>query len=544
MGNVFFVRFFKPSDEVMENLAFKERNQLSFLIVGNLIVLFTILLFSTIEIVVGNIRIGGLALVSTLMQIGALLLIKNGHVRAAAAISTTALIGVDTVVCMFATHRYSETAIIYRNAYFVSAMCVMNALMAINRKQILIYDTISVFIMLLSDVTVTKLIQQNDFKGFVVAVVISTLAYILVATSLRNIVANNDRLLEKAKNDSDAQTENIQKIKKIVSESENGLKIGDALKMVAGEAAGKSASVSSTFNAILPKIDTLSEKLGMLESNIQLIQEGAGKMQHTSELQSKSVETTSSAMVEISANVSTISETAQKRKSLLNQMEAGVAKQKELSDSLRTEFEKVEEYSQVINGFVHTINKISEQTNLLAMNASIEAAHAGNLGKGFSVIAQEIRKLSNDTSSNAKNIEAVLMENTEVVRQTVETMHQFNEYIESSGKIATETLTSIDEIISGIMEIEVGNREINASISEMVDGAKETTDIIDTVSKEIENQIDPVNKVVEFMKGLKDEVNFLNSEVVAIHNALSQISTDAQTNAEVGKDILHSLSEI
>ena len=94
------------------------------------------------------------------------------------------------------------------------------------------------------------------------------------------------------------------------------------------------------------------------------------------------------------------------------------------------------------------------------------------------------------------------------------------------------------------MEIDVGNKEINKSISEMVEGAKETTVIIDQVSTEIEHQIDPVKKVVEFMNGLREEVNHLNNEIVSIQNTLARISDDAETNAQVGENILRSLSEI
>lgn len=544
MHDSFLVRLFRPSDEIRAKLSFKEINQLKFLIIGNEIVFLTIVLFGCIELTVAKITVGACAIVSSILQICALLLIKKGKIKPAAVVSTVALLGIDTVVCMFATSTYTEASIIYRNIFFVTTMCVMNALMAISQRQILIYDIVAGVIFEASSVIVTGLMRESDFRGYIVALVISTLAYILVATSLRNIVVNNDGLLEKAKKDSEKQNENVQKIKNVVSESESGLKIGDSLKTVANDAAEKSDVISESFNVILPKIETLSENLSMIESNIKVIQEGAERMQETSENQAKNVETTSSAMVQISANVTTISDTAQKRTDQLKSMADGVAKQKDLAANLKRQLEKVEEYSQVINGFVRTINKISEQTNLLAMNASIEAAHAGNLGKGFSVIAQEIRKLSMDTSSNAKNIESVLQENSDVVKETVETMLKFNEYVESSGKSATETLNSMEEIISGIMEINVGNKEISNSISEMVNGAKETTVIIDQVSTEIERQIDPVKNVVEFMSGLRDEVNRLNTEICSIQDTLARISTDAETNAQVGKNILHSLSEI
>jgi len=535
---------FRPSEESQKALTFKERNQLGFLIVGNIIVFLTIFLFSLIELTVGNIRIGIFSMVSTLMQVLSLALIKKGKIKKAAYLSTIALIGMDLLVCFFATSKYSESAIIYRNIYFIATMAVMNTLMSVTQKQILFYDIVSAAIFELSNIFCTENIRQHDMRGFIVALVISGLSYLMIVISLRNIIKHNDNLIEKSKEDSEKAEDNIRKIKEVVSESEEGLKIGDQLKTVANEAADKSEKVRQTFNDILPKIDNLSTSLNMIENNIQIIQEGSGRMQETSEKQSKNVETTSSAMVQISANVTTISDTAQKRKSQLNEMAEGVVKQKELAARLQQQLSKVEEYSQVINGFVKTINKISEQTNLLAMNASIEAAHAGNLGKGFSVIAQEIRKLSNDTSTNAQNIESVLLENSEVVRETVETMVKFTNYVENSGRSATETLNSIDEIISGIMEIDVGNKEISNSISEMVNGARDTTVIIDNVSSEIEHQIDPIQNVVAFMKSLREEVNILNDEVNLIQETLVQISSDAETNSVVGQKILTSLSEI
>lgn len=544
MARLILTEKLMPSEEVQKNFSFKVRNQLKFMVVGNIILFCTIFLFSIIEFILGNFLVGAVTMISTLMSVTSIVSMRKGNIKVAAVISTTALLAADALVCLFATSSYSESSIIYRNVYFVATMAVMNVMMAVDIKQILVYDIASFVIFQASNIFVTENIREADMRGFIVAVMISSLAYLMIMIALRNMVKHNDKLIAAAKADNDRAEDNIRKIKNIVSESEEGLKIGDSLKEVANDASSKSAVISEAFNTILPKIDTLSENLNILESNIRIIQEGAGKMQVTSENQARNVETTSSAMVQISANVTTISDTAQKRKSQLNEMAESVGHQKDLANSLGHQLQKVEEYSQVINGFVRTINKISEQTNLLAMNASIEAAHAGKMGEGFSVIAQEIRKLSTETSNNAKNIEVVLKENTDVVNETVQTMAQFNTYVESSGKSATETLNSIDEIISGIMEIDVGNKEISKSISEMVNGAKETTYIIDNVSTEIERQIDPVKNVVAFMNGLREEVNHLNGEIISIQNTLSQISNDAEVNAVVGKTILTSLNEI
>jgi len=102
--------------------------------------------------------------------------------------------------------------------------------------------------------------------------------------------------------------------------------------------------------------------------------------------------------------LSKITEIAESRKSSMNEMIHSFDVHLSQIKSLENDVARVQESSKQIEAFVDTVNKIASQTGLLAMNASIEAAHAGTLGKGFNVIAQEIRKLSEQTSSNAAQI--------------------------------------------------------------------------------------------------------------------------------------------
>ena len=98
-----------------------------------------------------------------------------------------------------------------------------------------------------------------------------------------------------------------------------------------------------------------------------------------------------------------------------------------LMKKLVEDVQQVKESSDKVSNFVQAVNDIAAQTGLLAMNASIEAAHAGTLGKGFSVIAQEIRKLSEETTKNAQNITDTLKENEEIVNTTTSSVATFSE---------------------------------------------------------------------------------------------------------------------
>ncbi len=533
-----------PKQEVIDNLNFKQKNQLGFLIFGNMILMFTLLTFSLVELTLRHPFVSGVSFVSTLMGGGALYIIRRGHIKTGASLSTVALFGANVLVCLFSTSQYTDPAVFYRNIFFVTTMAVLNLMMSISLKQMIVHVGLSYAVVITSIFTSCTNMRLADPKAFTANCFISLFAFSMIMTCLVYITHYNDNLIGKFREESEKSDDNIKKIKKVVSESEEGLKVGDDLKKVANNANSNASLISDSFQNLLPKIGHLSERLQSINSNIRVIESNSEKMKATATRQANSVETTSSAMVQISANVTTISDTAQKRKAQLNDIVDNVSHQRTLAKELSEEFSKVEEYSSVINGFVKTINNVAEQTNLLAMNASIEAAHAGNAGKGFSVIAQEIRKLANQTTQNAANIEDVLKENSSVVMSTVTTMENFTRYIEEGVASTTQTLQSIDEIISGIMEIDIGTRDVMKSITDIVEVARDNSDIADSVTSEIQKQVHPVGEVVEFMKTLETELNLLNVQINEIKSLMDKVHGDATVNADVGKNILSSLNEI
>ena len=127
-------------------------------------------------------------------------------------------------------------------------------------------------------------------------------------------------------------------------------------------------------------------------------------MQDNINNQNDSLVGTLTEMSRVVKRLSKITEIAESRKSSMNEMIHSFDVQLSQIKSLENDVARVQESSKQIEAFVDTVNKIASQTGLFAMNASIEAAHAGTLGKGFNVIAQEIRKLSEQISSNAAQI--------------------------------------------------------------------------------------------------------------------------------------------
>ncbi|MFJ2455718.1 MULTISPECIES: methyl-accepting chemotaxis protein [Pseudomonas] len=111
------------------------------------------------------------------------------------------------------------------------------------------------------------------------------------------------------------------------------------------------------------------------------------------------------------------------------------------------------EQSLVIGSIVKTISGIAEQTNLLALNAAIEAARAGEQGRGFAVVADEVRQLASRTSKATEEIVGVVRQNQDMAREAVELMAEGKLQAEQGLALAAEAGTVIVEIQDGAQKV-------------------------------------------------------------------------------------------
>jgi methyl-accepting chemotaxis protein len=115
--------------------------------------------------------------------------------------------------------------------------------------------------------------------------------------------------------------------------------------------------------------------------------------------------------------------------------------------------EALNEQSQVIGNIVKTISGIAEQTNLLALNAAIEAARAGEQGRGFAVVADEVRQLASRTSQATDEIVGVVRQNQDMARNAVSLMSGGKLQAEQGLALAAEAGTVIVEIQDGAQKV-------------------------------------------------------------------------------------------
>lgn len=168
----------------------------------------------------------------------------------------------------------------------------------------------------------------------------------------------------------------------------------------------------------------------------------------------------------------------------------------------------VNELSIKVGGIITTINDVAEQTNLLALNAAIEAARAGEYGKGFSIVAEEVRELSEETNSNAKEITTIVTEMIKETQNAVKAMERANAKVENGVEIVAETDKAFLDIITSIENIVKHVSEILDITSDEVASSDKVISLINDVATITENNS---NNCKNVSLAVQDEAETINN---------------------------------
>ena len=205
----------------------------------------------------------------------------------------------------------------------------------------------------------------------------------------------------------------------------------------------------------------------------------------------------------------------------------------EVTAKVEESIENLKKESEIINQFVATITEISDETNLLSLNASIEAARAGDAGRGFAVVAEEIRKLADSSAEAAGEIRHNVDNITAQTKLSVDSAKQAEEMVALQTEAVTEVTevfrnmnASMEELFSGLKDIltstekadteRMATLEAVKNISEIIEETAASAEVVRTIANNLNQNVESLNGIAENlgenMNGLKSDIAVFKTE--------------------------------
>lgn len=314
-------------------------------------------------------------------------------------------------------------------------------------------------------------------------------------------------------------------------ETTDTLRQGDFRQRIKVERRNEFGTLATGFNQMITELSGLVDQVqrSAIQVNTSVTQIGAtANEQHASATEiaatttqigatSKEISATSRELLSMMGEVSHV---AEQTASLAGGGQAGLARMEdsmghvsEAATSISAKLGVLSEKASNINQVITTITKVADQTNLLSLNAAIEAEKAGEAGRGFAVVATEIRRLADQTAVATYDIEQTVKEIQSAVAAGVMGMDKFSEQVRRSMGEVQQVRTQLTQIIQQVQALAPRVSAVNEGMQAQATGAEQISDALTQLTETSQQTVQSLRQSNEVIGGLTHVANALRSAV-------------------------------
>ena len=256
----------------------------------------------------------------------------------------------------------------------------------------------------------------------------------------------------------------------------------------------------NNFNSVINIVKNSAEQVSTAANEVLV---GNNDLSQRTESQASSLEETAASMNEMASAIKESAENVATSTTMVSEAKDYLSKAGEIVEDSVSKMDDVYESSNKIMDITKLIEGIAFQTNILALNASVEAARAGDQGRGFAVVASEVRNLAQTTQESVKNITSLITDSNEKIHLAAKSVRESKDIFNEISEKMDNASNLMDRINIAAQEQEKGIEQINAAINNMDSAVQKNAALVTEATSASESLLSEANELIKSIEYFK-----------------------------------------
>ncbi|MBN1523880.1 MAG: hypothetical protein JW904_05325 [Spirochaetales bacterium] len=377
----------------------------------------------------------------------------------------------------------------------------------------------------------------SEFTVAIVMMIFSSFFSFQLFTVQEKVLGMVNRKAEESSKQLFSMTSLIESTSHTFNIGEKILETSKSQGKLTNEISAKTGEMQNAINGFNTEVN----RFKALHNSLKTSKDEVGSEMET---QTISINETAAVIEELKAQLASLSKTATTKQMMLDQLSTSAEDGRLFMEKSVSAIVDVEKSSEAIIETIGVIGKVAARTNLLAMNAAIEAAHAGAAGAGFAVVAEEVRSLAEETNRYSRSIKASLVENSERIKESVKAGSEIATVFQKITSHIADVNNGISELITGLHEITAGAGSMDETVIRLNENNKNVNQALTNMAKSIAEEEQVSETLTQSFTAMRSEVAQLQESIQSFVKKAGELDLIGQENMASFQEIQNSIDDI